>query len=178
MKNRLISVIAAIGFIVTCRVVPHLANCSPMICVALFATAIFSKRIAVVVVVLGMLLSDVLLAQQLHYPIIGSWSLFTYSALLGILALGARVNLTQQRMTLGVLTVLASNLGFWVWTNFGSWLASYAHTVTGLVTCYTVALPFLQHSTLSALLWYGVFMAVARTAQTPLVSRLFRHDQV
>lgn len=167
-----------LGFIVTCRVIPHIANFSPMICVALFAGSIFIRRIAVAVVMLGMLLSDMLLAQIFHYPMVGSWSLFTYSALLAIVALGLRSNIAQQRLTLGIVTVLGSNLGFWLWTNFGSWLTNYRHTVDGFVTCYIAALPFLQHSTLSALVWYGLFMTMARMVNMSLVNRSLSNNQI
>jgi hypothetical protein len=45
---------------------------------------------------------------------------------------------------------LAGSVFFFVWTNFGVWAFSrvYPHTLGGLVTCYTAAIPFFQNTLL------------------------------
>jgi len=161
MKKSVATIVGLIIFICVCRVIPHLANFSPMICVALFAGNIIQKRFAVAAVLLGMLLSDILLAWVYHYPMLGSWSFFTYTGLAAILLIGARIAHLSGRFMPGLIAVLASNLGFWVWTNLGTWAFSgmYHVNFNGLITCYTAAIPFLQHSTMSAMVWYLVFLA-------------------
>ncbi len=161
MNKQLLGVLGMLLFICGARLIPHVANFSPMICVALFAGRFLDKRLAYAVVIVGMLLSDVLLAQFFHYPVFGSWSLFTYSGLVAILFAGTQLNTIETKFTLGLLAVMGSNIGFWLWTNLGVWLFSgmYGLHVGGFTACYMAAIPFLQHSTISALAWFMIFVA-------------------
>lgn len=166
MLKQTACILGLILFVCVCRTLPHLANFSPMIIVALFATRLLSEKLACFALIASMLLSDVLLSAMHHYPIFGMWSLFTYSALLAVLFVGSKFAHLESRVTIGLVAVLASNLGFWAWTNFGTWLFSgmYHLSFSGLISCYALALPFLQHSTLSALAWFVVAIAGFRAA--------------
>lgn len=46
---------------------------------------------------------------------------------------------------------LNSNILFWLITNLSSWYAWYPHTKEGLISCYTLALPFLLSAFLTSL---------------------------
>ncbi|KAA0007948.1 MAG: hypothetical protein FE036_02825 [Thermoplasmata archaeon] len=48
----------------------------------------------------------------------------------------------------GLLSVLAYD----IWTNFGSWLGWYPHTIDGFILCYTVAIPFMLWHILSTMI--------------------------
>lgn len=164
MKKWLVMVCLTLLFVCSARLIPHVANFSPMICVALFAGALFDRRVAYVTVALGMLISDVLLAMVWHYPVFGSWSLFTYTGLMAITFVGTKLKNSHHSVMLSLLAALGSNLGFWIWTNFGVFVFSgmYGHGLSGLAECYAAAIPFLQHSTLSALSWIVIFIAALR----------------
>jgi hypothetical protein len=166
MKKQFVAAVAVVLFICGARLIPHLANFSPMICVALFAGSLFDKRVAYPVVLLGMLVSDLLLAYVWHYPVLGSWSLFTYTGLMAIVFAGSQLTNLQNKFTTGLVAVLGSNLGFWVWTNLGVWAFSgmYGLHVAGLTACFAAAIPFLQHSMMSAVAWYLIFVAGLRLA--------------
>lgn len=58
---------------------------------------------------------------------------------------------------------------FWIWTNFGVWLVSgmYPHSLTGLVTCYFLALPFLKNSIIAAIVWGSAFVALGKYSYLP-----------
>jgi hypothetical protein len=165
MKKQILITLGLIAFVCVCRLVPHLNNFSPMIIVALFAGRFINERLAGAAVIASMLASDALLSYFFGYPIFGTWSIFTYSALLAILFVGMRLPKLENRFTLGLIAAIGSNLGFWIWTNFGVWTFSglYHLQWAGFVKCYLVAIPFLQHSTMSAMVWYLVLVAAMRT---------------
>ncbi len=164
MKQQFVAACSILLFIVGCRVMPHLANFSPLLCVALLAGHFFDKRVAAAILLVGMVLSDMMLAQLFHYPLFGSWTLFTYSAVIAVMYTGAAVKQILDRFTLGLLTLLAANLGFWLWTNFGVWAFSgmYDHHMSGFSACYIAAIPFLQYSTAGVVVWYLIFIVSMR----------------
>ena len=164
MFKSVISAALLIIFVCTCRLVPHLSNFSPIIFLSLFMTRFFSKGISYLLIIASMLISDVLLSIHSHYAAFGSWTWFTYSALCVIGYMGSGMDRLEERFSLSALLVLGSSLGFWIWTNFGVWLFSgfYAKDVSGFMQCYVAAIPFLQHSLMSAYLWLVLFFGYQR----------------
>ena len=46
---------------------------------------------------------------------------------------------------------------FFILTNFGVWsMGSYGYSLTGLITCYTLALPFLGNTLVSTLIFASI----------------------
>ncbi len=142
------------------RVIPHLPDSTA----ALFSSLVigfFLPRVYSLGLIITMtVVSDVLLSYLYGYPILGLWSIFTYSGYLGVLLFGSFVqNLTKLR---SLLYLLSASLLFWIWTNFGVWLVSglYTKTFPGLITCYIAALPFLRNSLLGDLVWVGSLIAI------------------
>lgn len=151
-----------IAFVVVCRLVPHLANFSPMVCLSLFLGRHLDKRLAAATIVFSMLVTDILLGMIYGYPLFGNWMWFTYSALLAILVLGLVTAKFSIKLHVSVIALLASTLGFWVWTNFGVWLLSstYTHNFVGLAACYVAAIPFLQTSLMGMCVWGSVYFVI------------------
>ena len=48
-------------------------------------------------------------------------------------------------------TILASSTLFFIVTNFGVWLLGYPNTIAGLISCYTLAIPFFLNTILGDL---------------------------
>ncbi len=176
MKNQIIAALGVVVFACVCRVIPHLANFSPMVCIALFAGYFFDKRIAIGCVLATLLISDVALGAVFHYPPFGLWTLFTYSGFLAILALGMGAPSLEERFSLSLVTVLGSTLGFWVWTNLASWLAMYPKSISGLIACYTAGLPFLQYSLAGSVVWFVAIWALMH--YTSVRSNLLSYNAV
>ena len=141
-----------VGFVVAAalvRLVPHPPNFLPTTALVLFAGSHFaSRKVAGFVVMGSLLLSDLLLGFHSTMP-------FVYVALLVIL-LAARVLKDQDVFsTLGAGRVAGVTLGssvfFFVLTNLGVFLVQdlYPKTLTGLLACYTAALPFFENSLLA-----------------------------
>ena len=146
----LIILIAVFG-----RLIPHPWTMTPTLSLSLLSGRLFKTWQAIALTLLGMLVSDSLLAILQHHTILGSWSLFTYSALL-ITTVAAHY-IPHHSWRSRILLVLSSSLFFWLWTNFGCWLQMplYQKNLFGLLQCYSAALPFLQHQLLGDMLWFS-----------------------
>ena len=139
------------------RLIPHPANVTPMTSLCLFSGAKLSRLSAMIMVFIVMVISDMLLALWFDYPLYGSWMLFSYSGFAAIIGLGYLLGKNPHKTRL-LAFVIGSSVGYWLWTNFGVWLCGfdglyYAHNLSGLLTCYGLALPFLRNSLLGDLVW-------------------------
>ncbi len=151
--QKIMALSLAILLAVLGRVFVHLPNVTPLTCISLLLAWHFSRTLACLAVLLALLLSDCLLGYMHGFPLFGTWSWFTYSGyMVMILLTSQRGGLTRRRA--GVY-LLAVTLGYWTWTNFGTWLTSgmYAHNAAGLWQCYLLALPFLRNALLGNFLW-------------------------
>ena len=125
---------------------PHLPNFSPITAIALFGGLYFSnKTMAYLVPLFIMALSDLFLGFH-------SISVVVYAAFLVVSFIG-----TQTKKP-SVFTILLSSISFFIITNFGVWLIGYPKTWTGLVECYTLALPFFRNSLLGDFFYSGVMI--------------------
>ncbi len=97
----------------------------------------------------------VLFLTDLYY---GNTSIFLFTwsgfVLLGLLGYSAkkRVPLSMKSIPLVMGLGIGGVLLYDLWTNFGCWLMWYPPTLTGLITCYILALPFTVWHLLSTLL--------------------------
>lgn len=149
-----------IGFGILTRLIPHLPNFSPEIVFAVYLGMRSPKVLMYFNILLMAVVSDALIGwQRPHFPSFGSWTFFTYSALLIIGWSGARIRTKSLKRTFVITTCLAT-LGYWLWTNLGVWLVAdfYPHTPAGFVACYTLALPFLANSLTASMSWYVIIM--------------------
>ena len=74
-----------------------------------------------------------------------TWTGFVMMAFIGD---GTRSRSFSAYFGFGLLSVIAYD----VWTNFGSWLGWYPHTLDGFILCYTVAIPFMLWHILSTII--------------------------
>jgi len=147
-----------IAFAVTMRFVPHPANFAPVTAIALFGGAILPRKLAIWMPVSAMMLSDTFIGFYAMMPI--TWACYA------LIALASSFLLREIRIPhVGVLT-LASSLFFFAVTNFAVWVSGgmYAHTWSGLIKCYIMALPFFRNTLASdciyTVLLFGVFAFV------------------
>jgi hypothetical protein len=137
------------------RLVPHPPNVAPITAVALFAGTFFDKKHwAVLMPLLAMVFTDIFLGFSMITPVV-------YLSFLAITVVG----MLFKKMNFG--TVLLSSLVFFALTNLGVWVLHYPLTPEGLMTCFTLAIPFFINSLLgdfffSALLLFGYRFAAQR----------------
>ena len=136
-------------------------NFAPMTALCLFAGAHFSRRSLAIACPLGMMLvSDALigvisgsLENAFYQHTLVVYGAFAASVSLGFLL---REHRSVWRIT---GTALAAETLFFLVTNLGVWAGTGMYTAdfSGLVTCYTMALPFFRNS----LIALAVFTPVA-----------------
>ncbi len=146
MKNaKLLSVVGLIScLIVWARWIPHESNFSPVL--ALFILSGFVGRgrwFSFVLPASAMMLTDLFLGLYSSLTL-------TYLPLLLLVALG---RLAQGKWSHIYGLGLIGTVGFFLLSNFGVWWlgqpALYPYTLSGLLDCYTMALPFFRATLVS-----------------------------
>ena len=144
-KKNLIIAIIMLAAVLT-RLVPHLPNFTPVTAIALFGGLYISNKILAYALPLTiMFISDIFLGFS-------SITLFVYSGFMLVTLIGT------LRKKPNILTIFMGSLSFFIVTNFGVWLLGYPKTWTGLVECYTLALPFFRNSLLGDFFYSGVMI--------------------
>ena len=149
--NRLIIPLIIVLAAVT-RLIPHPPNFTPIIAIGLFGGAYFQNRsLAILIPLAAMFLSDLLLG--FHGTVY-----WVYGSLLLVITLGMFL-INKVSMRNCAMAALSGSFLFFIITNFGVWITSshYPKNVDGILTCYTLALPFFGN-TLASSLFYSAVM--------------------
>lgn len=161
--TRFIVLVAMILAAAVSRLIPHPPNFTPIAAMALFGGATFaSKRMAFLVPLAGMALSDLVLGFYSITPIVyGSFAL--------IVCLGFWLR-QRKSPTRTAFAAIASALLFFIVTNFGVWAIGdlYPKTWTGLADCYVAAIPFFRNTLVS-----GLFYSAALFGSLTLAEKRF-----
>lgn len=159
-KMKYLTTLAWIIFATLARLMPHLANLSPFNSLIMVVGSQYSRRASILMTLAILLISDVSLALLKGYPILGFWTLFTYSGFALIAASAHWLKPVRSLLMICGYGVCMTTI-YWLWTNFGTWLGGqlYAHSLPGLAMCYINALPFLERSLLSVLIFLPIGMA-------------------
>jgi len=135
------------------RIIPHLPNFVPLAAIALFSGAYLNRKYAVIVPLALYIISDLIVG--LHNVVFFTWGSIILISFLGT----ALRNKKTAPKILGF--TLISSLLFFIITNFGVWaMGWYPRTLSGLVQCYVMAIPFFRTSLLSNLVYAGVLFGV------------------
>jgi hypothetical protein len=137
------------------RLIPHVPNVTPLTGLGLFSGANLPRPLAIFVIFVSLFVSDICLSFILGYPIIGYFSLFTYTGFAAVVLIGSRMQYSKWSFP---FYILGTSCFFWIWTNFGVWVTSglYPRTLEGLGACYYLALPFLRNALIGDLIWSGI----------------------
>jgi hypothetical protein len=142
-----------IAFVVAARLLPHAPGFLPVAASGLFAARVLRiPALAIMVPVLGMILSDVALPGE-------DWRIQAVG--LAAIAIPAVAGIATRRWS-GALptiaTMAATSVLFWLLSNGAVWAFSgmYPLNGAGLTQCYILALPFLEKTMLGDLFWTGV----------------------
>jgi hypothetical protein len=137
----------------TTRILPHAPNFAPIGAMALFGGVYMSKKQALILPILAMILSDFVIGFDSAPMRLSVYGSFLLVVLLGIL-LKNRLN-TKNTI---IFSLMASIL-FFVITNFSVWAfgSLYPKTVGGLAQSYILAIPFFRNTIFGDLFYNGVF---------------------
>jgi len=140
------------GLAVTARLLPHPANFTPVAAVALFAGCYLPKKWALILPVLIMLLSDFFIGFYELPLLLVVYSCFVLTGVAGFI-------IKKNRDVFSVLTsTLLVSLAFFLITNLAVWLFSswYTHDWSGLLLCYSLAVPFFRNTLLGNLFFVAI----------------------
>ena len=133
-SNREIIVLLFIILAAVIRLIPHPPNFAPITAMALFGGLNFqNKKLAYAIPILAMIVSDLFLG---FYSI----SIFVYLSFIAITYIGTTIK------KINISNIFLSSLLFFIITNLGVWILGYPMTIEGLLTCFTLALPFFGYA--------------------------------
>jgi hypothetical protein len=143
------------------RLIPHPPNFAPIAAMALFGGAYFSKKWAAFLVpMLAMFITDMILG--FHETM---WAVYLSFAMIVVIGM-----LILKNVKIGNLffASVISSVSFFIITNFGAWLSMgiYPKTSTGLIACYTSAIPFFHQTLLSDLFFAAVLFGAYHLIKT------------
>ena len=152
MKNIILTVIIFLGII--SRLVYHSPNFTPIFSICIFSGMMFDDHKKKYIIPLCcMFISDLFIGMH-------STILFVYFSLLLVVWIG-KINSKRPSIVSLIVTIFTSNIVFFIITNFGVWLMQisfYDKTLSGLITCYIAAIPFLNNSLLSNLIFTPILI--------------------
>lgn len=144
------------------RILPHPANFAPITAISIFGGSVLPKKISIWVPLGAMMISDAIIGFYTLMPLI--WACY-----LCIVIASSRW-LRPVSLRKGIGLTLSASIFFYIVTNFGVWITSgmYAHTWSGLVSCYVLAIPFFRNTLLSDALYTAVLFGVYALATNRL----------
>jgi len=138
---------------ITFRLIPHAPNFTPIAAMALFGGVYFSKKTALVLPLLAVIISDIFLGFYEPKIMVAVYGSFLLCAILGFW-------LKKHKKWHTVLgSAILSAFLFFIITNFAVFAFSpwYAKTFQGLIQCYSMALPFFRNTLLGDIFYTAVF---------------------
>ena len=132
------------------RIIPHPPNFTPILASAIMAPLLIKDRwLGIAIPIVAMFISDIVIGFY-------SYQFVIYSSIF-VIALVTPMH--KNYLRLGVMAV-GGSVWFFVTTNFAEWIIwdYYPKTIEGLLTCYTVAIPFFKNTLISTCLFTGILM--------------------
>jgi hypothetical protein len=168
MNKRLITLSAIIALAALSRLLPHPPNVTPIAALALFGGVYLrDRKVAFLLPIAAMFFSDLVLGITVYGTVMLKSQPVVYLCILMIVAIGKLIQNGRSWVNITVAT-LASSLMFYFVTNFAVWAfdSLYPKTWSGLVACYTAAIPFFRNSLAGdvffAAVLFGGFAALER----------------
>lgn len=146
------------------RMVPHMANLSPLAAIGLFGAAHFSKKWqAFLIPVLATWLSDLFLNNVVYASYYPEFTWFytgfywQYASYL-LITLAGLFMLKKVNLQNIIGGSLASVAIFFMVSNFGSWIGNpaYPQNFNGLMICYLAGIPFIKGTLLGSILYSAI----------------------
>ena len=146
MVNKNFFLISIILFAIFSRFIPHPPNFTPITAIALLSSKGFTNRwIILLIPMISLFISDLFLGLHDSIP-------FVYGAFILITLLG------MSAKKIEISTVLMSSTIFFLVSNFGVWFYNYPVTLDGLISCFTLAIPFFINTILGDLFYSAIMI--------------------
>lgn len=132
-------------------------NFAPITAVALFSGAYLkNKKLALITPIITMLIADSIIGFYNWQIMLAVYLSFGFSGLLG---LWIRKSLSFKRI---FTATLGASILFFILTNLAVWLFSGMYTIdlSGLISCYIIALPFFRNTLLGNFFFVGAMFGI------------------
>lgn len=152
---------------VTSRLSAHAWNFTIMGGLSIFCGAFFSRKwVPAVIVFTSLMISDFVIGFHSQMPAV-------YIGFALMIFIGAWLNAKPSRLVVVASAALGSFL-FFVVSNFFVWFegSMYPQALSGLIECYTMAIPFYRNQLAADLISTVALFEVVRAAKSIVVSRL------
>lgn len=166
-KTKIIVVALIILLAAASRLVKHPYNFTPIAAMSIFAGCYLRKYWGIFLPLGAMLVSDYFIGFY-------DWQVMSSVYLGVVLAFGLGWLLkTHFRWHNVVLAALLSSSLFFLITNFAVWAFFdwYPHTLSGLLSCFALALPFFRNTLAGDLIYTGAFFGLFELAMSFLAKK-------
>ena len=134
------------------RLIPHPPNFTSLLALSFYVPALLGIRYLPALVG-SFLITDIFIGFH-------SLTLFTWGS---VILIGFSSKFFLSSIYTRVLGALVGALIFFIMTNFGVWsTGSYGYTLSGLIMCYTLAIPFFTYSLISTFVFSGIIEGVIK----------------
>ncbi len=129
------------------RFIPHPPNFTSLIALSFYVPAALGSRYIPSVLV-AFLITDLIIG--FHSTILFTWG--------SVVIIGLLSRYFNKSFLFRLTGALTGALIFFLITNFGVWLGgSYGYSLSGILSCYILALPFFGYSFISTFLFSTIF---------------------
>ena len=169
MNKRSITLSAIIALAALSRLLSHPPNVTPIAAMALFGGVYLrGRKVAFLLPIAALFFIDLVLGFTVYGTVLLKSQPVVYLCMLITVAIGRHIQTNRSALKI-MLATLASALMFYLVTNFAVWTFDtlYPKTWSGLITCYTAAIPFFRNSLVGdvafAAVLFGGFAALERS---------------
>lgn len=156
-RGELITLAISIALVIlgaSARLIPHPANFAPLAAIAIFGGLYLPKKLAILIPLSAMLLSDVLIGFYSWKIMLVVYSSFAFTGYISTKIRDSFTSILSVTILSSILFYLATNAAVWA---FGT---MYSHDLSGLGQSYLMALPFFRNSLLGDLFYTGVLVGI------------------
>jgi len=144
------------------RFIPHPPNFTSLLALSFYVPAILGLKFLPALIV-SFVLTDMFIGFH-------GLSFFTWGS---IIFIGLISKFFVQNLKNRIFGCLIGVLIFFVLTNFGVWsMGSYGYSLNGLITCYTLALPFLGNTLVSTVIFASI-IEVLMISKKAIIEKIF-----
>ena len=152
MKNYLKNGLLILFLMSASRFVPHPPNFTSLIALSFYLPALLGPKY-ILLVISCFAVTDLIIG--FHSTVLFTWG--------SVLIIGYMSKYFIKNMGTRFVGVLSGATIFYIISNLGVWMmGSYGYTLNGLLTCYTLALPFFGYTLISTIIFSAIIESILK----------------
>ena len=134
------------------RYIPHPPNFTSLIALSFYLPALLGPKY-ILLVISCFAVTDLIIG--FHSTVLFTWG--------SVLIIGYMSKYFVKNMGTRFVGVLSGATIFYIISNLGVWMmGSYGYTLNGLLTCYTLALPFFGYTLISTIIFSAIIESILK----------------